>query len=49
MPPGICGTDLRGRDRGDHADRRIGLYDERQKVDVALFKALETDGFSGLA
>ena len=26
----------------------IGLYDERQKVDVTLFKTLETDGLFGL-
>ena len=26
----------------------IGLYDERQKVDVSLFKALETDNLFGL-
>ena len=26
----------------------VSLYDERQKVDVALFKALETDGLFGL-
>ena len=26
----------------------VGLYDERQKVDVTLFKALETDEVFGL-
>lgn len=27
----------------------VGLYDERQKVDMSLFKALETDDLLGLA